>query len=167
MFYKIDLDKLPFPDEHFGLVFSITVLHHNNFEQQSKLINELVRVTAPNGYILLMEAISDKRDHLYFNTYTRPINDWVSEVTRDNRTKLIKSRLARWYLLKEISCSFYNLLLKVCPIVQLIQRRGKFEKINNKIQSLIIKMSWLFDPYIVRLLPRRYAKNATMLFKKY
>jgi SAM-dependent methyltransferase len=44
---------LPYPDEHFGLVFAFSVFTHLSLELQEAWMTELRRIVAPAGYLLL------------------------------------------------------------------------------------------------------------------
>lgn len=47
--------RLPFDDESFDLVFSVTVMHHNPEESKRVLMGEMFRVTRPGGKLLFLE----------------------------------------------------------------------------------------------------------------
>lgn len=47
--------RLPFDDESFDVVFSVTVMHHNPTESKRALIVEMFRVTKPGGKLLFLE----------------------------------------------------------------------------------------------------------------
>ena len=46
-------EKLPFPDHSFDVIFSVKVLHH--LESPFKVIDEMVRVIAPGGKIVISD----------------------------------------------------------------------------------------------------------------
>lgn len=48
-----DIEKLPFDSEHFDVVISAEVLDHVPFSKAKKVIKEIRRVCAPNGYIYI------------------------------------------------------------------------------------------------------------------
>ncbi|WP_192868266.1 class I SAM-dependent methyltransferase [Calderihabitans maritimus] len=165
LFYKLDSDKLPFPDGHFDLVFSITVLHHNSFEQQSRMIDEMVRVTRPGGNLLLMEAVAREMRRVYFNTFARPIHNWVSEVERDGRADLVKVKVARWWLLRDVLSRMFQ------PAKKLVNKTPgaqhvRLEPMKSMVRNLIVRIDAAIDIYLMWLLPKRFATHAAMLFKK-
>lgn len=155
-FYKIDSYKLPFKDNEFDMVFTITVLHHNPYEQQTKIIDELIRVTRPNGYILLMEGIYPKKMQTSFNMFPRPVDDWIEEVTKNNRAQVVKIKFIHWWILRDI-------------VFALIRKMGisKASRENMKmLNSFLVRAGSYVDKYLIHLLPRRLASNAGMLFMK-
>ena len=53
--------ELPFDDESFDLVYTVTVIHHNPYEAQTKIITELVRTLRKGGHCILFEDLPEKR----------------------------------------------------------------------------------------------------------
>ncbi|ALL01991.1 Methyltransferase domain protein [Pyrodictium delaneyi] len=152
-FYKIDSTDLPFPDNSFYLSFSITVIHHNNYDAQSKLIDELVRVTQPNGYIFLLEGIAHGgRKKTWFNTFARPVHDWVSEVEKGGRAKLVKIKYVRYWILRDI-------FRKTLGIIGI-------DNYPKAVNDMLVKIDYYVDYYLLAILPRKKAVAAAMLFKK-
>lgn len=55
-FDKIEDDlSLPYEDESFDLVFTVTVMHHNPTEARRRLMTEMWRVARPGGRLLFLE----------------------------------------------------------------------------------------------------------------
>ncbi len=59
-----DGEKLPFADETFDVVLAICVLHHVPMSKRFKVVNEMVRVTRPEGIVAVFE-------HNPYNPLTR------------------------------------------------------------------------------------------------
>lgn len=155
-FHKVDSGKLPFRNGEFDMIFSITVLHHNPYEQQDKIIDELIRITKPRGFILLMEGIAARRVQTSFNMFPRPLDDWVVEVERDGRSRLIGMKLTRWWLFRDVTFK----LMRSLGI-------SKANRENMKaLNSLLVRAGSCVDRHLMRLLFRRLAKNAALLFVK-
>ncbi len=155
-FYKLNSNKLPFEDETFDFVFSITVIHHNPYEEQTVLIDELIRVTKPGGLILLMEGIAKKREQTFFNMFPRPKDDWIKEVTKNSRAQVVKIKHIHWWILRDV-------------VFGLMRRMGisKASRENMKVlNAFLVKLGIYLDKYLLHLFPRRWASSAGMLFKK-
>lgn len=155
-FYKIDSNRLPFEDDKFDLVFSITVLHHNSYEQQRELIIEMIRITKPGRFILLMEDIAARRARSFFNMFPRPIEDWVAEVEHDGRARLVRVKLSHCWLLRDIT-------LKLMRSLGISSANRENMKALN---MFLVRSGRYIDPCLMWLLPRRFATNAAMLFIK-
>ena len=52
-----DAAKLPFPPGYFGAVWSIGLLHHLSDAMAQAALGEMVRVTAPDGRIHILDAV--------------------------------------------------------------------------------------------------------------
>jgi ubiquinone/menaquinone biosynthesis C-methylase UbiE len=63
-YVKAPSEKIPFPDGHFDVVVSLNSLDH--VEDVAKTIEEMKRVTAPKGYILIISEIN------HLPTFTEP-----------------------------------------------------------------------------------------------
>ena len=76
-FYVMDVSRLGFPDKTYDFVNCITVLQHVFDDNHWKrAIHEIVRVTKPNGYILLFETapnftIKKRTPHVAIRTMRR------------------------------------------------------------------------------------------------
>lgn len=54
-FRQADVARLPFPDEHFDLVFSFCLFHHLPENQLEQSISEVVRVTRKSAMLMVFE----------------------------------------------------------------------------------------------------------------
>lgn len=59
-----DGEKIPFPDETFDVAVAICVLHHVPVSKRCKVVSEMVRVTRPEGVVVVIE-------HNPYNPLTR------------------------------------------------------------------------------------------------
>lgn len=62
-FQETKADAMPYPDDHFDLIVSWTVLQHIPPEGIEATAREVKRVLAPGGALLLFETMKDKRSH--------------------------------------------------------------------------------------------------------
>jgi len=153
--HRIDSSELPLPENEIDLAFSITVLHHNSHKDQRAIIDEMVRVTKPGGFILLMEGVEEKRDQSSFNMFPRTIDGWVAEVEKSGAC-LVKIKPIDWWLLRS-------------AVFKLLRSLG-MQKANSDsmktLNSILVRTGLYMDKYLLVFLPRRFASNAAMLFKK-
>lgn len=73
-FYDAKAQRLPFPDEHFDLIVTWTVLQHIPPKEQIKAINEIKRVAKPSAVLLIAEGTGTFQDD---RDWFRPIEDWT------------------------------------------------------------------------------------------
>lgn len=155
-FHLLDSSKLPFSDNEFDLVFSITVLHHNPHIDQQAIIDEMVRVTRPGGMILLMEGIGEKQENTSFNMFPRSVDKWIFEVEKGGRATHVKTKFAQWWILK--SATF-----KILRSIGLSNANAENMKTLN---VALVRLGLYVDKYLLRVLPKTFADNAAMLFIK-
>jgi len=78
---KADITNLPFPDNHFDGVMSVSTLVHLPFEEKKKAISEFWRVLKPSGILYL-----NIQNLLYLPRLLRCIRHWSRNgVFYDNR----------------------------------------------------------------------------------
>lgn len=160
-----DGTSIPFPDKQFDLVFSITVVHHNSYENQTKIFDEMLRVLKPEGHLLLLEAVSRKdRGRCAFNMFPRSAEDWVAEVTSGGRAKLVRLEFARWWLLWSVGNKIAKIVRRIKP------EESRKEKLSGVFQSKwprrVMGVLNAIDIRLLRFLPRRFSTSAAMLFEK-
>mgnify|MGYP000138419078 CR=1 FL=1 len=153
-FYKLNSCILPFPDNYFDFVFSITVLHHNPFDVQDILSGELIRVTKPFGYIFLLEGIvKEGCKQVWFNTYARSVKEWNISFRRKGKVRLVKIKYVRYWLLRDLA-------RKLLRGVKAKKSKGTL------LETFIVKIDGLLDYYLLHLMPKDKAVAAAMLFQK-
>lgn len=78
-----ELQTLPAEDGRFGLTMTFTVVQHMSDKDASQVLSETKRITAPDGYVLVVEDTNphyhyqDKRDRTHF-THGRSVG-WYRE----------------------------------------------------------------------------------------
>ena len=167
-FQKVSSPELPFEAGHFDLVFSVTVLHHNPYERQAAMIAELVRVTRPGGLILLMESIRSgprivpaPSTPTRFNGFPRYLEDWVAEVEKGGCVDLVRNRLSRWSALRDGVNAVGRRLARFLPGF-----RTEWQFLPIGLDRALVRLGKWIDPFLMPLLPKRYARNAGLCFRK-
>lgn len=165
-FTQITGTEIPYPDNSFDFVFSITVLHHNSFEQQDLILKEAIRVLKNGGHLLLMEDIvHDQTQRLSFNMFLRTFEDWVRAATITGRMRFVSAKFARWWFLADRAeralCGLHRVLN---PRTDTAFRRTR--TLFARLCTLVVRIANAIDILIQPLLPRRLAVNAVMLFEK-
>lgn len=164
-FELIDGTKLPFPDNSFDLVFSITVIHHNPFESQERIVIELERVLRPGGYLLLMEDIShDTAKQPSFNMFIRTPEGWLDLVGSHPNIKLVDLRFVRWWLFTRPAT---RLLAGLYRLIRGKPMEGDaWNSLYGRAASAVVKMLSAVDLGLHSVLPRQASNDAVMLFRK-
>ncbi len=155
-FRRMDGERLPFEDGSMDLIFSVTVLHHNRYEQQTALIKEMIRVCRVGGWIFLMEGISEMERATFFNMFPRTPEGWVAEVEQYGNAHLRNIQYLRWWLLRDG-------VLKMLRIIGIKDTSGVLAKIKS---GVLLGATARYDKYLVKFLPRRFSTTAAMLFRK-
>lgn len=77
-FDRIEDDlSLPYEDESFDLVFTVTVMHHNPTPARRKLVSEMWRVAKPGGRLLFLEDFVTGGWTEKSTVYPMPVNGFV------------------------------------------------------------------------------------------
>ena len=166
-FMQIIGTELPFSDNSFDLVFSVTVLHHNSFDQQNRILAEAMRVLKDGGHLLLMEDIVHDQSHrLSFNMFLRTLEDWVKAVTTDGRMRVVSAKLARWWFLADRAEHAMRRIQRVVGHGGNAAIPTSSGEPPARFGTWVIRAANAFDIMVQRLLPRRLAVNAVILFEK-
>jgi ubiquinone/menaquinone biosynthesis C-methylase UbiE len=172
-FVHLTNSKLPFDDESFDLVFTVTVLHHNPYERQNELIDELLRVTKHGGYVLLIEDItSGARLRTSFNMFPRPVTDWVSQVKTGGRAELIRIRFMRYWIIKKFIFRLVSFILRRFDRVFGIKLGEKANALYseqaklNVLRYFIARLDGVLDPVLNHGVTEDSAIAAGMLFQR-
>ncbi len=166
-FTHITGPELPFPDNSLDLVFSVTVLHHNSFDQQDRILKEATRVLRKGGHLLLMEDIVHDRTHqLSFNMFLRTFEDWVAAAAAGGRARVVSAEFARWWFVADrAEHAMHRLQHAVGGREDPTLPVGTRTPIA-RLSTWIVRAANAVDIALQRLLPRRLAVNAVMLFEK-
>lgn len=159
LFFRINGKNLPFQDKSFDLVFSITVIHHNPYDQQQHIISEMTRVLKPGGYFFLLEAVSHGTSHkTWFNTWARTPEDWINAVCKNGECEVVKIQFIRYLIFKDA-------MLKIARLthIPVLVNTMKNSPLLNR---LLLTISKLVDGYVVRVIPKNKATAIAILFRK-
>ncbi len=149
-------NRIPADDHSVDLVYSITVVHHNPYPDQERIVAEMVRVLRPAGRLILIEGIDPRRR---FNMFPRPVNGWTA-LLADQSMRCVFRRTFRSRILRD--------MLKVVGR-RVTRRTGRDDGTSNRIglsRRMVAPLDLAFDRYLVRLLPRRFHDGAVMAFER-
>jgi ubiquinone/menaquinone biosynthesis C-methylase UbiE len=158
-----DGDTIPFADQEFDVVTTVTVLHHNPDERRSRLLGEICRVSG--GEVLLFEDTSlampvpARAQGPYQNFYGRPVG-WYAGVCRTHGFDLVETQ----YLQTKASLRTFLLLWSYLNR----DRKGSteegspFSPLHLAIERRTLPITKRLDPYIKS--PK--GENTMMRFKR-
>jgi ubiquinone/menaquinone biosynthesis C-methylase UbiE len=148
---QIDGDSLPFEDNEFDVVTTVTVLQHNPDARRTRILSEICRVSA-NQVILFEDTSlemrpqnSGKGQGQYQNFYGRPVG-WYSGVCSANGFDLVETQ----HLHTKVSLRTYLLLWSVLNK----QRKGEsvegtpFSNLHQTVERITLPITRRLDPYI-------------------
>ena len=69
---------LPYEDESFDMVFSVSVMHHNPAEDRRKLVAEMWRVAKPGGKLVFLEDFVTGKQTEKSTVYPMPISEFTT-----------------------------------------------------------------------------------------
>lgn len=165
---------LPFRDDSFDCVSSITVIQHIPHAQQGRAVMEMVRVLRPGGYLILFELLRGRGPHVF----PRKPADWISQVSS------LGPKLVLWF--------GQEYLLFDRPLVSLLQRLrslagnhatetlpGKSAGLENSsglmqlskrsywaLRKISVVTSAWIEPLATRVLPAVFATHGVFVFQK-
>lgn len=164
-FHLIDGVSLPFPDESFDLVFSVTVIHHNPFDRQDRILAEITRVLRRGGFLIMLEDVSRGRAaQPGFNMFIRSPAGWVQAVAGDGALRLLEMRLIRWWVFARPAARVLGSLYRLATgrPLDLSTQHGPYGRFVGAIVRLLSVLDVRLQPFV----PRRLCSNAAMLFRK-
>jgi ubiquinone/menaquinone biosynthesis C-methylase UbiE len=88
---KADATALPFPDGEFDLAFNAGVLEHFTDSQLEKVIDEMVRVVRPGGYVL---AFCPNRYNIFYQHHLRRVTHHAYDFERAFTAAEMRKRFA-------------------------------------------------------------------------
>lgn len=145
-FYVIDGECLPFPDNCFDLVFSVTVLQHIPYNKKEKIIQEMCRITKKGGYIIIIEDICFKKQDKSFNLFPLSPDEWIAAFNK-HRCEVVK--IVKHKFLQEA----------------LLILTAKLPRATNK---YLFKFIWvkIVEKMAVKILPWRFFTGCGIIFRK-
>jgi SAM-dependent methyltransferase len=149
--------RIPFPDQTFDAAFSVAVIHHNPYERQEAIADELARVLRPGGHLVLFEGLGLRREGRDM-VLPRPLEDWDDLLSRRG-FHLRRWHGARYGVLRWVS-------EKIAARTGLRPPAKPYDGVRPLWQRLMDGMDVLADPWLGALLPSRYQRRALMIFEK-
>jgi SAM-dependent methyltransferase len=148
-FVELEDGRIPFPAAEFDLVVSMAVIHHNRYEDQQVILDEILRVLKPDGCLVLFEGIgkrSTSADAIY---YYRSANEWRELAGRRGFAVRWSATTRYWTL--------HTILEKLSDWLTLgaVAKRGGLAKMAPRASRLILHLDAWIDPYLISLLPER------------
>ncbi len=142
--------RIPHGDATFDLLLSVGVIHHNTYHQQERMLDEIVRVLRPTGYVILFEAIGepDPDNEIEF---ARPTDEWQGAFQK------------RGMSLAFFNGTRYGLTAALWDRVSRPWRRGPDSAGRPR---WVDEIGARVDPVAGSLLPRRYQRRAVMVFAR-
>lgn len=137
----------PFPDSNFDLVYSITVLHHNEYERQEKIIREMSRVLKGGGAMILLEDLGGRSS---FNMFARNKESWLGLAAK-HRLRNVWYRSFRYWPVREAAWAGK---MTAGPVMR---------KVWKKVAG---PLDYALDPWLAPLISCRYPTAAIMAFIK-
>jgi len=150
-FQTLDNDRIPYPSKSYDIVCSIAVIHHNHYPHQEEILDEIVRVLRPGGFLLLFEGIGPSDPSTTF-MFVRTRNEWITLLTRRG-LECLWTRGGRYFLVESI--------------IETLIRKSRQNKTSNsvRIPRSILKIDTVLSPFLGSFLPERYQNRAAMVFK--
>jgi SAM-dependent methyltransferase len=147
--------RIPFPDRSFDIAFSVAVIHHNPYDRQEQIADELSRVLRPGGHLILFEGVGFRRRDRHA-VLPRPRDDW-DELFSERGFRLRLWRGTRYGVLRWV-------------IERFAARTGLRLSVDGDgkpfWQRLVDRADAVVDPWLGRLLPPRFQRRALMVFEK-
>jgi SAM-dependent methyltransferase len=164
--------SLPFGDEVFDLVSSVTVIQHMSHVDQVDALNEMARVLRPGGHILLLELIRGQGPHIF----PRRPSDWIAQATSAG-VALVRWRGQEYLFLDR---AFVQLVQTVRGLMGInfgpsLPGRAPVGKTNPvstarlvywAIRRCTCKLSQWLEPVVQKVCPGAWATHALFIFKK-
>jgi SAM-dependent methyltransferase len=164
--------SLPFGNEVFDLVSSVTVIQHIPHVDQGDALNEMTRVLRPGGHILLLELIRGQGPHIF----PRRPSDWIAQASSAGVT-LVEWRGQEYLVLDR---AFVQLVQAVRALMgnnagPSLPGRAPVGKTNPvstarlvywAIRRCTCKLSKWLEPVVQKVCPGEWATHALFIFKK-
>lgn len=179
---KVEEDEIPHADDTFGLVYSVTVVHHNPYERQERILDEMLRVLRPDGTLVLFEDLGATGA---FNMFPRTLAGWRDLLAERDlelvhhegvRYSILRGGLARvraWFspgrassAAAQVDAADLDLEHDVTPQSAIVEPRTAQAPRRSWMHKLVDRLDLWFDPWIARCLPRSAHTSAVMVFRR-
>jgi len=162
----------------FDLISSVTVLQHNPFNEQEKVIQKMRELIKPGGYVIILENIHDQGPQLFSNS----IEKWKAKFEKYGFQTIVLFPYSYNPFSRFVEWATQNLLLPLFPSLR--QRRlnkqelspellvPKSESSTNffkKVSLILLRFCILFDGTIEPILVTfsfHFANHCAFLFKR-
>ncbi|MBN1316238.1 MAG: class I SAM-dependent methyltransferase [Anaerolineales bacterium] len=167
-FFVCSVDKLHFEDNSFDFVVGSAILHHLSKKAVKDALNEAYRVLKPEGMALFIEPVENSR-----------VFDFVQNLVpagKPGTSRYRPSILQR----KKWTAFLENVDDRALSNVELINAKGKFEKVEFRYYGLLIRLIRIFpNPKFIEILSsidslltheyspfKKLAQNVLVLYRK-
>jgi ubiquinone/menaquinone biosynthesis C-methylase UbiE len=163
IFREMSASNLLFKNNFFDFCNSITVLHHIPYEEKSRAIKEICRVTKKGGRISIIELINthDSAPHVF----PWPLKKWQDEFEK-NGCKLIKTIGVEYAPLPRALRSIKYHLGARQETIKRESSRVNLNKLEWIILRIAILLSYPIEAFCTKVLPPRFAQQGGLLFIK-
>lgn len=155
--YKFDVlpasGRLPWGSGAFSLVCSLAVLHHNPLDDQMGILEELVRVLAPAGHLILLESVADP-DPANPVEFGRPRDEWIA-ILQGLGLEFVWWEGGRYFLPHTLLNRFED-------------RFGWKQRVTPRTRPRrwALRAGRWTDPMLGAFLPEHFHRRVVMLFRK-
>jgi SAM-dependent methyltransferase len=154
-FRKIEDLRIPHEDGQFDLVYTVTVLHHNYYEAQQRIVAEMARVCRPGGHVIFFEGLGNASQ---FNMFPRSKSEWI-KLAEEHGMTCVWQRGARYRLLRDVAFKLQRLVRPAAAPAEQSETKPR------ACRKLVGRLELMFDHLLVPLLPDKYQTTALMLFR--
>ncbi len=161
---KVSDGVIPYPDSCMDFVYSVTVLHHNSYDDQTHIASEMSRVLRKNGYLLILEDIGEKG--VRYNMYPRPLSSWA-DLFQGQGLTLVRVHRLRYWIVRGVVMKVISALGRILGRTRKDadgEPRAGNKSLPSAIANLIARIDMMIDPYIYPIVPSRYRGTAVLLF---
>jgi len=161
-FVHTSAEKLPFKDESFDLVNTITVLQHMPYKEKEMAIQEIGRVTKKGGYVTFIELIDtrDKAKHVF----PLSMQKWIELFEQQGFR--VKKKIGYEYILILRLLRKLQGIVKGSTIIKKEQGDVKLSPIEFLVLLCVIIFSYPIEWLSVKIIPITLARHAGILFEK-
>jgi SAM-dependent methyltransferase len=164
-----DACRLPVRADAFGLVTSVTLVQHLPGAAQDEAIGEIARVLRTGGFLIMLENVRDQAAHVF----ARSPAEYVGIGSRLGLAP-VSLRPYDFSLPLQSLAGFrerFRRPLEPAAPLGLVEARPRMASFTWSLLSTVavsaaVIVSWIWEPVLERLLPRRYARHFAMVFVK-